>query len=379
MNSLKDEIAFLFSGRGMPYEKVAMMVAIVCAVVFTLVLGNNVVREAPVAVIDMDNSKYSHEFTQMIDSSTYIKVKDVINAPVDPKALFYEDKYVAVVYLPQGFEKNRYGNSESPVGVFYDNTNVAQTAYVRITLNEIVAAENANISGAAYTSNASSLALRERNLFNPSESSSNGEVQGFLFFFSSMFFVFATIGMIPRLKMEGKLQYFFEKGTPFDVLIRLVPYCGCLLAALFVGMAILRIANDMVFTGSIVLFLVTQLFYIPAVGIMSLLFGWSAANPGVAASRMILFIPGGFILGGATGPIPIQSLWVQICSHVFPLVWEYQFIRDIMMRGAGFFDIATEFGEFLIYFSILILLFCFQFHRQRKKSLGQEENVAIKV
>lgn len=29
MNSLKRELAFLFSGMGMPYEKVAMVVAVV--------------------------------------------------------------------------------------------------------------------------------------------------------------------------------------------------------------------------------------------------------------------------------------------------------------------------------------------------------------
>ena len=48
---------------GMPYQKVAMMVAIVCAVVFTLILGNNAIKEAPIAVIDLDNSRYSHERT----------------------------------------------------------------------------------------------------------------------------------------------------------------------------------------------------------------------------------------------------------------------------------------------------------------------------
>jgi hypothetical protein len=36
---------------GMPYQKVALMVAVVCAVFFTITLGNNnVVREAPVAL-----------------------------------------------------------------------------------------------------------------------------------------------------------------------------------------------------------------------------------------------------------------------------------------------------------------------------------------
>ena len=54
---------------GMPYEKVAMLVAVVCAVLFTVLLGNNFIEEAPVAVIDLDNSKYSHELIQEMDAS----------------------------------------------------------------------------------------------------------------------------------------------------------------------------------------------------------------------------------------------------------------------------------------------------------------------
>lgn len=377
MNSLRDEVRFLFSGRGMPYEKVAMMVAVVCAVVFTLILGNNAIHDAPVAVIDLDNSKYSHEVIQMIDSSTYMKVRTVLNTPTEPKTLFYKDRYVAVVYLPNNLEKSRYSQGSATIGVFYDNSNTAQTADIKGALNEIVATENLNMAG--VSSDSAGVVLHERNLFNPSGSSSNGETQGFLFFFSSMFFVFATIGMIPRLRMEGKLQKAMDSGTPFDILIRLVPYCGCLLTALFLGMAILRLANDMVFSGSIFLFFITQLFYIPAVGIMSLLFGWTAANLGVAASRMILFIPGGFILGGATGPIPILSQWVQIGSHFFPLVWEYEFIRDILMRGAGFWDIAQEFGAFLIYIGLLATFFCWRFFRIRNKMLARHRELQQKA
>ena len=37
MNSLRDEIRFLFSGQGMPYEKVCLMVAaVVCIVLGTM-------------------------------------------------------------------------------------------------------------------------------------------------------------------------------------------------------------------------------------------------------------------------------------------------------------------------------------------------------
>lgn len=74
---------------GMPYEKVAMLVAVVCAVLFTVLLGNNFIEEAPVAVIDLDNSKYSHELIQEMDASPYIDINTVFHSAVNPKALFY--------------------------------------------------------------------------------------------------------------------------------------------------------------------------------------------------------------------------------------------------------------------------------------------------
>lgn len=37
---------------------------------------------------------------------------------------------------------------------------------------------------------------------------------GFLFFFGSMFYTFATIGMIPRLRLTGELDAILRTGTP---------------------------------------------------------------------------------------------------------------------------------------------------------------------
>lgn len=375
LNSLRDELHYLLFGEGMPYQKVALMVAVVCSVLFTLTLGNNVIKEAPVAVIDLDNSKYSHELTEQINASPFMRVAAVLNTPMDPKTLFYNDKYIAAVVLPQDLEKNRYSNSAASVGVIYDNANTAQTAYIRQYLNTLIAEESMSIVGA--TEDGPGLTLKERNVFNPSDSAANGgEVQGFLFFFSSMFFTFATIGMIPRLRAMGKLQEAAAAGEPGRLLVRLLPYCACLLTATFVGLAILRILNDMVFSGSILLFLLTQCLYVPILGIISLIFGWTAVNPGVANSRMILFIPGGFIFGGSTGPLPIQSGWMQLLGHIFPLRWEYEFIRDIIIRGAGFTDISSELGGFLIYGALVLALFYRYYFRIPLPAVSAAENTA---
>ncbi len=370
MNSLKDELKYLFSGQGMPYEKVSLMVAVAITVILTVLLGNNFIKDANIAVIDIDNSKYSHELIDKINSSTYMKVSTVINTPTDPATLFYQDANVAVLYLPQNLEKDFYSGQSIGIGIFYDNTNSAQSSGIKAALSEIIADENQRLMPTQGDSGG--ILLNARNLFNPAGSTSNSQTQGFLFFFSSMYFVFATIGMIPRLRLSGALTKILENGTPFDILIKLIPYGGCLITAFFIGMAILRIWGDMVFSGSILTFIFTQIFYVFVLGTMSLLMGWTASNPGIASSRMILFIPGGFILGGPTSPVPILSEWVFVLSHIFPLTWEFHFVRDVISRGARFFDIADIFGAFLLYIAAVFLVFCLVFYKARKNLLAQK-------
>ncbi|MBR3456654.1 MAG: ABC transporter permease, partial [Selenomonadaceae bacterium] len=191
MNSLKNEIRFLFSGQGMPYEKVCLMVAMVVTIILTAMMSQNFAKDARVTVIDMDNTRYSHEIIDRINASEYMKVTAVLNNAVNPEALCYRDQAVAVVYLPQGLEKNRYSNSDAAIGVFYDNTSTSWSAEIKEALNEIVAIDQSQ-AAAARGAGSSRLSLNVRNLFNPAGSTSNGTTQGFLFFFGSMFFTFAT-------------------------------------------------------------------------------------------------------------------------------------------------------------------------------------------
>ena len=363
LESLKDEINFLFSGRGMPYEKLCLIVAMVISVILSVLMSGNFAKDAPVVIIDLDNSRYSHEMISKINASEYMKVTAVINTPTNPDDLFYRDEAAAVIYLPRDLEKNRYSNSAGSIGIFYDNTNTALTADIKSAMAELLAIDNA----ANSTSSSGSISLNSRNLFNPAGSTSNAQTQGFLFFFGSMFFVFATIGMVPRLRMTHQLDGILTQGTPWTLIIRLLPYIFCLLTSQMVGLAVMRVWADLVFSGKIIDFLAVQLLMALAIGILSLFFGWTAPNPGLASSRMILFIPGGFILGGVTNPLSHLQSWVVTLSHIFPLTWQFHFTRDIIQRGAGLSDISSEIGEFLIYLAVVAILLSLRFYSSRKK------------
>lgn len=360
VNSLKDETKFLFSGKGMPYEKVCLTVAMIISVVLSTLMAGNFAKDAPVVIIDLDNSKYSRELITQINSSEYMKVTAVLNVATPPDEFFYRDAADAVIYLPEGLEKNFYSGSFSPVGIFYDNTNTAQTADIKEAMNELVA-----INNAGRVSSSGGLTLNDRNLFNPAGSTSNAQTQGFLFFFGSMFFVFATIGMVPRLRLTKQLDKILLDGTPWDLLGRIVPYAACMVVSFFVGLAILRVWGDLVFSGRVVDFLLIQILYAMMLGMLSVFVGWTAANPGIASSRMILFIPGGFILGGVTSPLSHLSPWVVKLAHIFPLTWEFHFTRDIIQRGATLPQISSEIGAFMIYVSVVAILLSLRFHARR--------------
>lgn len=359
----------------MPYEKVCLMVAMVITIFMSVILSGNIAKDAKVAIIDLDNSAYTRSLINRIEASEFMKVTAVLNTPQDPKELFYQDRAVTVVYFPQGLEKDRYTGTATNIGVFYDNTNTANTSNIKEALNEIIGLDNAAASGDVGSSNDNlqgSVSLAVRNLFNPQDSKDNGETLGFLLFFGSMFFTFATIGMIPRLRLSHQLDEVLLHGTPWDLLIRLLPYGFCLLVSWVVGLAILRVWGDLTFSGSLLTFLFVQLFFIPTVGALSLFFGWTAANPGIASSRMILFIPGGFILGGMTGPTTFFADWVVKFSHIFPLTWEFHFQRDIISRGAGLADISQTFGAFMVYMGIVGIIFCLRFYSAKKELLAQQ-------
>ena len=359
----------------MPYEKVCLMVAMVITIFMSVILSGNIAKDAKVAIIDLDNSAYTRSLINRIEASEFMKVTAVLNTPQDPKELFYQDRAVTVVYFPQGLEKDRYTGVATNIGVFYDNTNTANTSNIKEALNEIIGLDNAAASGDVGSSNDNiqgSVSLAVRNLFNPQDSKDNGETLGFLLFFGSMFFTFATIGMIPRLRLSHQLDEVLLHGTPWDLLIRLLPYGFCLLISWVVGLAILRVWGDLTFSGSLLTFLFVQLFFIPTMGALSLFFGWTAANPGIASSRMILFIPGGFILGGMTGPTTFFADWVVKFSHIFPLTWEFHFQRDIISRGAGLADISQTFGAFMVYMGIVGIIFCLRFYSAKKELLAQQ-------
>ena len=89
------------------------MVAMVVSVLLSIMLAGNYSKDAPVVIIDRDNSAYTRELATRIDASEYMKVTAIINTPADPESFLYRDQAIAVIYFPQGLEKDRFTGTEN--------------------------------------------------------------------------------------------------------------------------------------------------------------------------------------------------------------------------------------------------------------------------
>lgn len=103
--SMASEWAAMMSGHFVPYQKLAILVALITSFAFSIALSHDVVLEAPVAVVDLDQSRWSAELVEKLNASPNLSVRAVVHSPSDPRAMTRGDRFVGVVYIPKGAER----------------------------------------------------------------------------------------------------------------------------------------------------------------------------------------------------------------------------------------------------------------------------------
>ena len=213
----------MFSGRFPPYHKMGIAVALITIVAFSIILSHDVVFEAPVAVIDLDQSRWSAELIEKLNASPYIQVERVVHSPADPRRMTAHDRVQAVIFIPKDAQASLLRGAQTVrLGTYLDDSNTAQNGELISQLNKITAelsAERAasrpgGVSALGQTTAGteallSPLRMGFRYLANPTGQGATGTVINFLLFFSLMFHGLTSLMIIGRLRValeEGHIQ-----------------------------------------------------------------------------------------------------------------------------------------------------------------------------
>ena len=398
--SLVDELKTIVRDKG------AMLIFIlaVCAypLVYSIAYMNNVVRDIPVTVVDLDHTASSRQMVRMIGATKEISVSQQVGSLHEARQLFWDGDSKGVILIPDGFEKDLLKGFQTSVSVYCDASyfliykeTLTGTIQASGTLSAGVEIKRMMASGSSEEQamiQRDPMPAKFYNLYNPSAAYGSGVMPGVILLILQQTLL-VGIGMIggagkdrrnnqvvhPGLKVRkgmfsvifGKgLAYFGfymaniaitlvyiskwfgfpDKGSFFDVCILLVPF---LFSVIFMGM------------------LISMLFRRREHSIMVLVF----------VSPIVLFLSG---LSWPSTSIP--PLLYQI-AHIFPSTSMIPAYMRVRTMGVPISDVRPELVfmlcQMVIYFILaavgykISVIRQVRLHNKRLEGIGQAENLSI--
>lgn len=114
----KNELKTIFTDAG---AVLLFMVALVIyPLLYSVAYQKEVIREIPVAIVDLDHTALSRQAARMADASEQLKVVFKAVSLKDAENLFYEGKVKGVVLIPNHFEKDVLSGKQSNMVVYSD-------------------------------------------------------------------------------------------------------------------------------------------------------------------------------------------------------------------------------------------------------------------
>jgi ABC-2 type transport system permease protein len=157
------------------------------------------------------------------------------------------------------------------------------------------------------------------------------------------------IGTIEQLNVTPVKKYHFFVG-------KLVPFWIIGIFDLAFGMIIALIVFDLPVEGSLwLLFFFTAVYLTSVLGLGLFISTLADTQQQVMFMNfffMIIFI----LMGGIFTPVESMPQWAQIADRINPFFYFMKIIRNILLKGSGFFDLTEEFISLVILGTIFLSL-----------------------
>ncbi|WP_373514938.1 ABC transporter permease [Persicitalea sp.] len=303
----------------------------------------NEIKNAKIALLDLDHGTHSRQITDRLLSSGYFQLTQNLNAYRDIDGTFRRGKVKLVVVFPPGFSKDFARNDPARSGVpaqvqlladaSEQNTAISLTNYATNIIQGYKAEQNPPDAKPPMQ-----IDVQSRMVFNPELRGAFVFVPGVMAMVLLLVSALMTSVTIAREKETGtmevlmvsplsQLQILFGKVLPY-LLLSFIN--GCIIIAL--GVFLLGIPLN----GSLILLLAETLLFTFLALSLGLLISTIADTQLVAmfASLLVLLMPTIF-LSGFIFPIESMPRFLQYVSNIIPATYFIEIVKGIMIKGIG--------------------------------------------
>ena len=343
---------------------------IVAFLIIIWLFSEGVVRDLPIAVVDLDKTALSSKVTRLVDATPVCNVKWRLHSLDEAKQMMEAGKIEAVILLPADLERNIL-NSRSPViAVYISNTNVVKGGALKSGLYTTLSTISTGVKVQLAIKNgvppeqaiekARPVKVNTHLLFNPFGNYSYFLVLGLL---PLLAVVFIFLGSVYALGME------FKEGTAGDLISlannrigvamigKMLPYTMLFFMDMMVMNIFLVKSLGTPVHGSLFAILLSELLLIISYQLLAILFLKLTANLRLSLSLGSAYTMMALTFSGLTFPTMAMPLVAKLFSLIFPYTFWLRIFLSQTLRGEPITEVLPSFLAFLPFMVCGVLAF----------------------
>jgi ABC-2 type transport system permease protein len=306
-------------------------------------------KKIDMAVVDNDMSVTSRQLIAKFDGIPFYNMKNPIMQTIRGEELLTEGSIDMVLVIPSGMERSLIREDETRLQLIINaiDGNSAQLIYsyssqIISEFNRRLIAKNQAITGLQAPAK---VTITERYWYNQNLDYKWYIAPGILSILVTIIGMFMSglnlvrekeLGTIEQLNVTPIKKYQFIIG-------KLVPFWIIGLMELAFGLTIAWIVFNLPVTGSLLLlFGFAGLYLLSVLGLGLFISTISYTQQQVMFMNfffMLVFI----LMGGIFTPVESMPEWAQTINHINPVYYFMRIMRQIVLKGSGFFDMIPEF------------------------------------
>jgi len=370
----RNELRAIFADSGALLILIGAMV--IYPLVYSIGYSNEVLSELSFAVVDLDQSSTSRQYTRMLDATNELQVA---YKPTDLSAaeeLFTKDAVKGVLLIPKGFERDIMAGRQTDVSLYADGSYFLKYKTAMLATNTVNTYFNAGVSIKRYMlegktfseakAASSPLDVQMKMLYNPSSAYGSFVMPGIIIIILQQTLLIG-IGIIGSSFSTSKNSPFLLPDT--NRRKEIIPYLfgkagAYLLISLFnVAFAVVLIHHWFHFPDK-ASFLHVMMLLLPFL-LASIFLGIALSTLFKHRESSIVFMvflsPIALFLSGISWPVSAMPEWIVSLSKIFPSTMAVPAYLRLRTMGVGIQSVSREmlflYSQAAIYMLFTIVYF----------------------
>lgn len=353
--------------RDRPTFAIMIMMPIMQLVLFGYAINTDP-RHLP-AVIEMrEDGPLTRAFLASLSASTYIDIVAIAHSSEEGEAMLRSGDANFLISIPAGFERRLVRGERPQILIAADASDPvaaggAITAVQQVAQQAFAPEFDGALSFLARAPPPYEIVVHRR--YNPAGVTSFNIVPALLGVILTMTMVMITSIALTREIERGTMENLLATPVrPLEVMIgKTTPYVFVGAIQVAIVLIVATLLFHIPFTGSLAAFLLAVTLFILA----NLMLGYlisTVARTQMQAMQMtfFIFLPS-ILLSGFMFPFRAMPVWAQTIGECLPITHFLRIVREIVLKSAGFADIADDLGPLALILLVLAVLALLRFRR----------------